>query len=231
MVSFRVRASSLSEVASLLGTVIATFDANLSAVDSHVSRTVDVSWQGEDAESFGEGWATFVTTAAAVRQSLVALQTGLVAADGSYTQSESGIQRSFTGRIASVRGVGQAGRTVGARVDTGEERAELIEDFFGRDDDSGSAAFVGGGGARASSGQRAGSAPADDDDEVVEVDIDPALVPEGAPVADFASTEAQVDGASSAVGSVDARVDAGGPAAAQLSGGLDDLATAVGKVD
>ncbi len=194
MVTFRVRASSLSEVSALLATVVSTFDANLSAVDSHVKRTVDVSWQGEDADTFNEGWATFLATSAAVRQSLVALQTGLVAADGSYTQSESGIQRSFTGRIGAVRGVGQATRTVNARVDTGEERAELIEEFFGRGDEGGgAAAFVGGGGVRASSGQRLGEAPADDAEEVIEVDIDPALVPEGAPVVDVAAGEAQVD--------------------------------------
>lgn len=231
MVTFRVRASSLSEVSSLLGTVIATFDANLSAVDSHVKRTVDVSWQGEDADKFGEGWDTFLATSAAVRQSLVALQTGLVAADGSYTQSEAGVQRSFTGRIDSVRNVGGAARTVNARVDTGEERAELIEEFFGRGDDSSGGALVGGGGVRASSGQRAGEAPADDDDAVIEVDIDPVLVPDGAPVVDAGMVEAQVDGSSAAVGAVDARVDAGSASAAQLSGGLDDLVAAVGRVD
>src|SRR5690606_5635 len=134
MVTFRVRASSLSEVASLLGTVVATFDANLSAVDSHVKRTVDVSWRGEDADSFGEGWATFLATSAAVRQSLVALQTGLIAADGSYTQTEAGVQRTFAGRVGAVRSVGASTRSVNSRVDTGEERAELIEEFFGRDD-------------------------------------------------------------------------------------------------
>jgi len=231
MVTFRVRASSLSEVSSLLGTVVATFDANLSAVDAHVKRTVDVSWQGEDADKFGEGWATFLATSAAVRQSLVALQTGLVAADGSYTQSETGIQRSFTGRVGAVRNVGQATRNVNARVDTGEERAELIEEFFGRGDEGGgSATLVGGGGVRASSGQRTGEAPADDD-EVIEVDIDPALVPEGAPVVTFEAVEAQVDGASAAAGSVDARVDAGNASASVLSGGLDDLAAAVEKID
>jgi len=188
MVSFRVRASALSEVSSLLGTVVATFDANLSAVDAHVKRTVDVSWRGEDADTFGEGWDTFLATAAAVRQSLVALQLGLAAADGSYTQSETGVQRSFTGRIAAVRGVGQASGSVSARVDTGAERAELIEEFFGRDEQGGGAAFVGGGGVRASSGQRTGSAPADDDSEqVIDVDIDPAMVPEGAPVVDVAA--------------------------------------------
>lgn len=232
MVTFRVRASSLSEVASLLGTVVATFDANLSAVDSHVKRTVDVSWRGEDADSFGEGWATFLATSAAVRQSLVALQTGLIAADGSYTQTEAGVQRTFAGRVGAVRSVGASTRSVNARVDTGEERAELIEEFFGRDDEGGgAAAFVGGGGVRASSGQRAGSAPADDaSEEVIEVDIDPALVPEGAPVT-FDQVEQQVTDAGASAGAVDARVDAGGASAEQLSGGLDDLAAAVEKID
>lgn len=183
MVAFRVRAASLSEVASLLGMVVTTFDAHLSAIDAHVGRTVDVTWVGEDADSFGEGWSTFLAASAAVRQSLVALQSGLMAADGSYTQTETGVQRSFMGRVEAVQAVRSATTGVGARVDTGEERAELIEEFFGRGDADGSAALVGGGGVRASGGQRAGAAPAEDDDGVVEVDIDPALVPEGAPVA------------------------------------------------
>ena len=133
MVAFRVRAAALSEVAALLGTVISTFDTNLSTVDGAVKRTVDVTWKGEDAESFGEGWATFMTTAGFVRQSLAALQAGLIAADGSYTQNETGVQRSFTGRAPTVAAIRSTTGTLGSRVASGEERAEDMAEFFGRD--------------------------------------------------------------------------------------------------
>lgn len=194
MVRFRVRATALSEVASLLDAVVVTFDANLAAVNAQVNSTVGAGWQGEDAESFGEGWSMFVATAAMVRQSLVALQAGLIAADGSYTQTESGVRRTFTGQVGMMRNVAGAAQSVNARVDTGEERAELIEEFYGRGDDKNvTAGFVGGGGIRASSGQSAGTGPSDADDAdaagsagegFIDVDIDPAIVPEGAPVVD-----------------------------------------------
>lgn len=223
MVSFRVRASSLSEVASLLGTVVATFDANLAAVDAHVNRTVDVSWRGEDAEVFAQGWSTFLATSAAVRQSLVALQSGLIAADGSYTQTEAGIQRGFAGRVGVVRNVGAASSSVGSRVDTGEQRADAISEFFGRDGDERSgAAFVGGGGVRASSGQRTGAAPADDD-RTVEVEFEDGVT--------FAEVEQDVAEAGVSAESMDARVDAGVVRSDALTGGLDDLAGSLGRTD
>jgi hypothetical protein len=133
MVAFKVRAAALSEVAALLGTVISTFDTNLSTVDAAVKRTVDVSWKGEDADSFNEGWTTFMTTAGFVRQSLAALQMGLISADGSYTQNETGVQRSFTGRAHSVAAIRSSSGSLGARVARGEERAEDMAEFFGRD--------------------------------------------------------------------------------------------------
>ncbi len=133
MVAFKVRAAALSEVAALLGTVISTFDTNLSTVDGAVKRTVDVSWKGEDAESFAEGWTTFMTTAGFVRQSLAALQAGLIAADGSYTQNETGVQRSFNGRAPSVAAIRSTSGSLGSRVARGEERAEDMAEFFGRD--------------------------------------------------------------------------------------------------
>jgi hypothetical protein len=133
MVAFKVRAAALSEVAALLGTVISTFDTNLSTVDGVVKRTVDVSWVGEDADSFNEGWTTFMTTAGFVRQSLAALQAGLIAADGSYTQNETGVQRSFTGRAPSIAAMRSASGALGSRVAEGEERAEDMAEFFGRD--------------------------------------------------------------------------------------------------
>ena len=133
MVSFKVRAAALSEVAALLGTVLSTFDTNLSTVDAQVKGTVDVTWRGEDADSFNEGWATFMSTAGFVRQSLAALQAGLIAADGSYTTNESSTQRSFTGRAPSVGAIRANSGQLGAKVQRGEDRAEDMAEFYGRD--------------------------------------------------------------------------------------------------
>ncbi|WP_308797162.1 WXG100 family type VII secretion target [Agromyces silvae] len=189
MVSFRVRAAALSEVSALLGTVLSTFDTNLSTVDAQVKGTVDVTWRGEDAESFAEGWATFMSTAGFVRQSLASLQAGLIAADGSYTTNESSTQRSFTGRVQSVAAIKATSGSLGAKVDRGEERADDIAEFFGRDEaGGGSAAFLGGALGRPSAGQQS-KGPADGDDADAEA--------EGAEGAD--STEAS-DGSDSSDG-------------------------------
>ncbi|GAA1516258.1 uncharacterized protein YukE [Agromyces terreus] len=210
MVSFRVRATALSEVAALLGTVLATFDTNLSTVDSQVKRTVDVTWKGDDADSFSEGWATFMTTAGFVRQSLAALQTGLIAADGSYTQNESGVQRSFNGRAPSVAAMRSNSGKLGAVVDRGEERAEDMAEFFGRDyDGDGEKELYGGGmlGARKSTGQATGGGSGDsdgdgDDDSIGEgvfrlgEDGEPVVVEGAAPVhiAEVPDIDAPSDG-------------------------------------
>jgi hypothetical protein len=164
VVSFKVRAAALSEVAALLGTVLSTFDTNLSTVDAQVKGTVDVTWRGEDAESFGEGWATFMSTAGFVRQSLAALQAGLIAADGSYTTNESSTQRSFTGRVQSVASIKANSGQLGAKVSRGEERAEDMAEFFGRDyagDDE--VEQFGGMLGRPGAGQQSKGGPADTD--------------------------------------------------------------------
>ncbi|GGR15023.1 MULTISPECIES: hypothetical protein [Agromyces] len=196
MVQFRVRASALSEVAALLGTVLATFDTNLSTVDAQVKRTVDVTWKGDDAESFSEGWATFMTTAGFVRQSLAALQAGLIAADGSYTQNESGVQRSFTGRAPALAAMRSGTGELGKRVASGEEKAEDMAEFFGRDyaGDDEVEQFGGGAlGPRKTSGQATGGGSGDtdgdgDDDSIGEgvfrlgADGEPAITAQVAPV-------------------------------------------------
>lgn len=164
MVSFKVRAAALSEVAALLGTVLSTFDTNLSTVDAQVKGTVDVTWRGEDAESFAEGWATFMSTAGFVRQSLAALQAGLIAADGSYTTNESSTQRSFTGRVQSVAAIKANSGSLGAKVQRGEDRAEDMAEFFGRDyagDDE--VEQFGGVLGRPGAGQQSKGGPADTD--------------------------------------------------------------------
>lgn len=164
MVTFRVRAAALSEVSALLGTVLSTFDTNLSTVDAQVKSTVDVTWRGEDADSFAEGWATFMSTAGFVRQSLAALQSGLIAADGSYTTNESSTQRSFTGRVQSVAAIKANSGSLGAKVQRGEDRAEDMAEFFGRDyagDDE--VEQFGGALGRPGAGQQSKRGPADTD--------------------------------------------------------------------
>ncbi|WP_206448258.1 WXG100 family type VII secretion target [Agrococcus sp. KRD186] len=133
MVYFKVRADSLSEVAALIGGVIATFDSNLSSVNSTVNSVANATWQGEDATKFSENWTSFVAMAGQVRTSLAALQTGLIAADGSYTQTETGIRSGFTGRQDSVIAIRGNSGSLGARVARGEDRAEDMAEFFGRD--------------------------------------------------------------------------------------------------
>lgn len=185
MVSFRVRASSLSEVGTLLGAVVTTFDAHLSVVDSRVKASVGAAWEGADADNFAEGWATFLATAAHVRQSLVALQGGLYAADGSYTQNETNVQRTFSGRTNAIQAVKATASGMGQKVATGDERADAIAEHFGRTEDGGpvQAAFVGGATARPGSGQQS-SGPADDDDASGEAQIEMVALADEAPTGD-----------------------------------------------
>lgn len=133
MVYFKVRADSLSEVAALIGTVIATFDSNLATADNVVTRMAGTTWVGEDAEKFGENWGTFMTLAAQVRLALTGLQHGLIAADGSYTRTESGVGGSFRGGRQGLVAVRGAAGGLGKRVASGEEKAEDMAEFFGRD--------------------------------------------------------------------------------------------------
>ena len=133
MVYFKVRADSLSEVAALIGNVVATFDSNLASADQAVTRVAGTTWVGEDAEKFGENWDTFMTLAGQVRLALTGLQQGLVAADGSYTSTETGIGGSFRGGRQGLIAVRSATGGLGRRVAEGEERAEDMAEFFGRD--------------------------------------------------------------------------------------------------
>ncbi|MEV1131383.1 WXG100 family type VII secretion target [Agromyces sp. NPDC049794] len=133
MVYFKVRADSLSEVAALIGTVVATFDSNLASADQAVTRVAGTTWVGEDAEKFGENWGSFMALAGQVRLALTGLQQGLIAADGSYTRTEAGVGGSFTGGRQGLVAVRSASGGLGKRVATGEERAEDMAEFFGRD--------------------------------------------------------------------------------------------------
>lgn len=132
MVQFRVRAESLSEVAGHLGSVIATFDGNLAAVESQVNGVLP-NWEGDDQESFAENWKAFVAMSDAVRMSLVALQNGLISASGGYDATELGLGRSMNQGRPGVVALRKGTAANSAIVATGEERAEDMAEFFGRD--------------------------------------------------------------------------------------------------
>ncbi|MBF0817014.1 WXG100 family type VII secretion target [Microbacterium paludicola] len=132
MVQFRVRAESLSEVAGHLGSVIATFDGNLAAVESQVSGVLP-TWKGDDQESFQENWKTFVAMADAVRMSLVALQGGLLAASGSYDATEAGVGRTMNQARPGTVAIRKYNAAYEKIIAAGEQRAEDMAEFFGRD--------------------------------------------------------------------------------------------------
>lgn len=132
MVQFRVRAESLTEVAGHLGSVIATFDGNLAAVESQVNGVLP-NWEGDDQESFAENWKAFVAMSDAVRMSLVALQNGLISASGGYDATEMGVGRSMNQGRPGVVALRKGTAANSAIVATGEERAEDMAEFFGRD--------------------------------------------------------------------------------------------------
>ena len=166
MVFFKVRAESLSEVAALIGNVIVTFDANLASADSVVSRMAGTTWVGDDAEKFSEDWASFVTLASQVRLALTGLQQGLIAADGSYTRTETGIGTGFRQRQQGLVSVRSASGNLSKRVAKGEDKAEDMAEFFGRDyaGDDEVEQFGGGAlGPRKTSGQATGGGSGDSD--------------------------------------------------------------------
>ncbi len=133
MVYFKVRADSLSEVATLIGNVVATFDSNLASADQVVTRMAGTTWIGEDAEKFGENWDTFMALAGQVRLALTGLQAGLISADGSYTRTEAGVGGSFRGGRQGLVSMKNATGGLGKRIASGEEKAEDMAEFFGRD--------------------------------------------------------------------------------------------------
>jgi uncharacterized protein YukE len=211
MVYFKVRSDSLSEVAALIGNVVATFDSNLASADQVVTRMAGTTWVGEDAEKFGENWDTFMSLAGQVRLALTGLQQGLIAADGSYTQTESGVGGSFRGGRQGLVAMRNATGGLGKRVASGEEKAEDMAEFFGRDyagDDE--VERFGGGvlGARRG-GQATGGGPGDtdgdgDDDSIgtgvfrLGPDGEPFVAVEAVASAESSSTDVRVEGSATA---------------------------------
>ncbi len=96
MVQFRVRASSLGEVAANLQSVIAVFDGHVASTSNVVGSVADVSWRGEDATAFLESWALWQQQADLVRLSLTTLAGQLVAAEAGYTTTEGGLVNAST---------------------------------------------------------------------------------------------------------------------------------------
>lgn len=137
MTTFRVRASSLGEVSAQLQSVIAVFDGHVAAVSATVNSVSGVSWQGEDQEAFAERFAQWQQTADLVRMSLSTLSMQLVAAEGAYTQNESGLQGRFAQRRQENTPMVETVADVDEAVDTGLERARS-------GDPSPAAAVVGG---------------------------------------------------------------------------------------
>jgi uncharacterized protein YukE len=138
MVQFRVRAESLGEVAGLLQTVIATFDAHVAETDAAVTSVAGKSWKGDDSEMLEQIWTSWQASATGVRQTLEGLAIALRSAEGGYNTTESGLTGAFTqnqGRTnakaasrgeatlqaAAVSTVGAAG---GARTTDGNRKNE-----------------------------------------------------------------------------------------------------------
>jgi WXG100 family type VII secretion target len=127
MVSFRVRATSLGEVAANLQTVVAVFDAACNQANSSVRGVVNASWQGEDADNFDQQWTQWNATALTVRTSLVALAAQLTAAEGSYTTTESGLGSGFIQRRQANQASVDASERVSDSVEEGQDRADASE--------------------------------------------------------------------------------------------------------
>ncbi|WP_221584808.1 WXG100 family type VII secretion target [Microbacterium sp. G2-8] len=163
MVQFRVRATSLNEVAGLLGNVLATFDGNVAAVDSTVRSTLS-TWKGDDATELEANWQSFVTLSETVRMSLTNLQTGLIGASQGYTTTEGGVRQSMAQTTPSVQALRKHAVKFEEGVATGEARAEDMAEFFGRDyAGDGETEKFGGGAVRGPGGRYTGGGAGDTD--------------------------------------------------------------------
>lgn len=128
MSTFRVRASSLGEVAAQLQSAIAVFDGHVSSVSSNVAAVSGATWVGDDQESFQTKWEHWQQTADLVRMSLTTLSAQLVAAEGSYTTTESGVQSGFTQRRQANQALVDIVEDVDESVDTGLDRARTSDE-------------------------------------------------------------------------------------------------------
>ena len=155
MSTFRVRASSLGEVSAQLQGVIAVFDGHVADVSSKVHAVSGVSWEGADQRAFDERFRQWQQTADMVRLSLTTLAAQLVAAEGSYEQTEGSIQGRFAQRRQENTTLVETVEEVDEAVDTGLERARTQVKT-----ETASASAGGAVTARSGQGQSGGSAEA-----------------------------------------------------------------------
>ncbi len=127
MVMFRVRASSLGEVAAQLQTVVAVFDAHVATADGTVKGIVNASWKGEDADKFETDWSTWMEQATLVRTALTTLASQLTSGEASYVANESGLQGGMISRRQANQGAVDHTSLVYQSVEIGQDRADSIE--------------------------------------------------------------------------------------------------------
>ena len=128
MSTFRVRASSLGEVAAQLQSAVAVFDGHVSSVTSKVASVSGATWAGDDQTAFQAKWEHWQQTADLVRMSLTTLAAQLVAAEGSYTTTESSVQSSLVQRRQANEAVVEQVEEVDEAVDTGLDRARTARE-------------------------------------------------------------------------------------------------------
>jgi len=126
MVQFRVRASSLGEVAAHLQSAVAVFDGNMASTQSVVSNVVGVSWEGADADAFTEQWQALTAQADVVRLALTTLAGQLVAAEGGYTTAESGLVSAGVRTRQNDRVMVQSVMNVAENVEDGQAFAAAV---------------------------------------------------------------------------------------------------------
>lgn len=123
MPMFRVRASSLGEVSAQLQSLITVFDGHVAKVSANVAAISGASWEGEDQQAFAERWLQWQQSADLVRLSLTTLSVQLSAAEGGYTQTESGLRGGIAQRRQESTVTVDSVQQVGQSVDTGLERS------------------------------------------------------------------------------------------------------------
>ncbi len=126
MVQFRVRASSLGEVAAHLQTAVAVFDGHMASTQSVVSSVVGASWEGADADAFTEQWQALRAQSDLVRLALTTLAGQLVAAEGGYTSTESGLVNAGARTRQNDRVMVQSVLNVSENVEDGQAFAAAV---------------------------------------------------------------------------------------------------------
>lgn len=147
MVQYRVRANSLGEVSTLLDSVVATFDSNLSQASSTVSNVAGSTWQGADADKFVELWGQYEEGAILVRAALSGLAAQLRMAESGYLTTEVGLSGGFANRrqgtSTTAAGASSFAQRVAASQASSAPREEAAADAGIQSE--GYASFVGGG--------------------------------------------------------------------------------------